>query len=92
MELSQDTIVRAWRDEEFFDSLTADEQAAVPESPVGRASLGAGASYLDEAAETYQGQCGTFISSTCDTFISGCCSTFISDTCDTFISGCCGIG
>lgn len=73
-------IVSAWRDEDYLDTLSSDEKAALPASPVGAVKL---------AVVEPVGEKSTFISNTCSTFISDCCSTFISNTCSTFISDCC---
>jgi mersacidin/lichenicidin family type 2 lantibiotic len=37
--MSQDVIIRAWKDEDFWLSLSAEEQALVPKNPVGIINL-----------------------------------------------------
>ncbi|MEA2601422.1 MAG: hypothetical protein QOF89_2414 [Acidobacteriota bacterium] len=53
-------VVRAWRDEEYRNSLTAEERASLPESPAGLAVL------EDSVLQSITGGCGrpsTFVSS-----------------------------
>lgn len=35
MEVTKETIVHAWKDEEYYNSLPADVQEAIPAKPVG---------------------------------------------------------
>ena len=37
--MSRDDIIRAWQDEEFRDSLSEDQQAALPDNPAGLIEL-----------------------------------------------------
>jgi mersacidin/lichenicidin family type 2 lantibiotic len=37
--MSTEHIIRAWRDEEYRESLNAEQRAALPESPVGAIDL-----------------------------------------------------
>jgi mersacidin/lichenicidin family type 2 lantibiotic len=46
-------VVRAWRDEEYRNSLTAEELASLPESPAGLATIS------DEALRSITGGCGS---------------------------------
>jgi|HubBroStandDraft_3_1064219.scaffolds.fasta_scaffold200746_2 mersacidin/lichenicidin family type 2 lantibiotic len=53
-------VVRAWRDEEYRNSLTAEEQASLPENPAGAAVV------QDSVLAGITGGCGrpsTFVSS-----------------------------
>jgi mersacidin/lichenicidin family type 2 lantibiotic len=45
-------VVRAWRDEEYRDSLTAEERASLPENPAGTAVV------QDSALHTIAGGSG----------------------------------
>jgi mersacidin/lichenicidin family type 2 lantibiotic len=74
------TLVRAWRDEDFFETLSEEAQAQLPASPVGKVQL---------RLVTTEATKSTLISDTCSTLISDCCSTLISNTCSTLISDCC---
>lgn len=44
-------VVRAWRDEEYRDSLTAEERAGLPENPAGLATIS------DETLRSITGGC-----------------------------------
>ena len=44
-------VVRAWRDEEYRDSLSAEERAGLPESPAGLATIS------DETLRSITGGC-----------------------------------
>jgi mersacidin/lichenicidin family type 2 lantibiotic len=46
-------VVRAWRDEEYRNSLTAEERASLPESPAGLAVV------QDSVLASITGGCGT---------------------------------
>ena len=80
---AKNLTVLAWRDYEFLETLTSEQKNAIPQSPAGALNLAAKL----QGSEIVQ--YSTYISDTCDTYISGCCSTYISNTCDTYISGCC---
>ncbi len=51
MELSKDTIMRAWKDESFRNSLSDDERAAIPDRP----TAADGSSLSDEQLEAAAG-------------------------------------
>lgn len=53
-------VVRAWRDEEYRNSLTQEERASLPENPAGISAVN------DESLRSLTGGCGrvtTFVSS-----------------------------
>jgi mersacidin/lichenicidin family type 2 lantibiotic len=54
-------VVRAWRDEEYRNSLTEEERASLPESPAGLAVV------QDSVLASLTGGCGTPT-----TFVSSC--------------------
>ena len=54
-------IVRAWRDEEYRNSLTAEELASLPENPAGLAYVS------DSVLSSIAGGCGYKYSSGCGT-------------------------
>lgn len=60
-------VVRAWRDEEYRDSLTAEEQASLPENP-------AGIAVVDETAlrSVTGGVLSKQIDPSCTTFVWSC--------------------
>jgi mersacidin/lichenicidin family type 2 lantibiotic len=51
MELSKDTIMRAWKDESFRESLSPEERAAIP----GRPTAADGSALSDEQLEAAAG-------------------------------------
>ena len=51
MEISKDTIMRAWKDEAFRDSLSAEERAAIPPRPMAQD----GSTLTDEQLEAAAG-------------------------------------
>ena len=67
--MSKSNVVRAWKDEKFRKSLSAEEQALLPASPVGRVELtdsqlvdsGAGVpvSYFCSLTCTWDSKCPT---------------------------------
>lgn len=68
-------VVRAWRDEEYRDSLTEEERANLPENPAGLADVS------DSVLRSVAGGCGTYkYSDACMTIFDGC-STLRSDSC-----------
>ncbi|MFP2957186.1 MULTISPECIES: mersacidin/lichenicidin family type 2 lantibiotic [Myxococcus] len=52
MSQKKDHILRAWRDPEYFNSLTAEERAALPANPAAELDLG------DDVLESITGGCG----------------------------------
>lgn len=51
MEMSKETIMRAWKDDSFRQSLSADEQAAIP----GRPTAADGSALTDDQLEAAAG-------------------------------------
>lgn len=51
-------VVRAWRDEEYRNSLTEEERACLPENPAGMAVV------EDSVLKTISGGCGGYPNST----------------------------
>lgn len=47
-------VVRAWRDEEYRNSLTEEERASLPENPAGMADVS------DSVLRSVAGGCGTY--------------------------------
>lgn len=61
-------VVRAWRDEEYRNSLTAEERASLPENPAGLATIS------DETMRSITGGCGATAGagSICTTAVHSC--------------------
>jgi mersacidin/lichenicidin family type 2 lantibiotic len=59
-------VVRAWRDEEYRNSLTAEEQASLPENPAGLATVS------DETLRSITGGCCTTAYSQCSRSVCSC--------------------
>jgi mersacidin/lichenicidin family type 2 lantibiotic len=54
-------VVRAWRDEEYRNSLTEEERASLPENPAGMALV------EDSVLKTISGGCGASLKTYCYT-------------------------
>lgn len=50
MEITKDTVLRAWKDEEFRASLSPQERDAIPARPTGEGNRELSDAELDEAA------------------------------------------
>ena len=61
-------VVRAWRDEEYRNSLSAEERAGLPENPAGLATIS------DETMRSITGGCGATAGagSICTTAVHSC--------------------
>lgn len=57
-------VVRAWRDEEYRNSLTAEERASLPENPAGLAVIS------DQTLRSITGGCGS--TQQCTTAVCSC--------------------
>jgi mersacidin/lichenicidin family type 2 lantibiotic len=86
-------IIHAWRDEEYHDSLNAEQRAALPESPVGSIDLSE-----EELREVDGGSDPTagpicitasIVTATLTIIGSGTCSIIDGGTCAGDTSGCC---
>ena len=55
-------VIRAWRDEEYRDSLTEQERSSLPENPAGMATVDDSALRSVSGAVTLD-RCTTFVSS-----------------------------
>ena len=74
-------IVRAWKDPEYRDSLSPEEQAELPEVPAG---------FLDlSEEEQMEAVGGTTIIVLCSGIPSACERSSICGTCSAFTAGCC---
>ena len=67
--MSKKDVIRAWKDAEYRNSLTAEELAALPENPAGATEL------PDSELENVAGAATRALAST------GCCSFLTSRTC-----------
>jgi mersacidin/lichenicidin family type 2 lantibiotic len=91
--MSKRNIIRAWKDVEYRNSLSAEERANLPENPAGLVELGDGALWNAVGGSTTE-TCGTACTActcnptctvatycgTCDTFC-GTCNTYCGSTC-----------
>ena len=59
-------VVRAWRDEEYRSSLSAEERASLPENPAGLATIS------DETLRSITGGCCTSNYDYCSTWVCSC--------------------
>jgi mersacidin/lichenicidin family type 2 lantibiotic len=59
-------VVRAWRDEEYRNSLTPEQLASLPESPAGVATVD------DTALRSVTGSATTIPRTQCTTFVGSC--------------------
>lgn len=73
--MKKETVIRAWRDEEFRRSLTDRERAMLPDHPAGLPSV-----MDDETLASVTGGCGTFNESCMNTSSLASCSAQ-GDTC-----------
>jgi mersacidin/lichenicidin family type 2 lantibiotic len=78
----------AWKDYEFFETLSDAEKSALPANPAGDVKIGR----FDEAAGTVASSTYIQPGASCSTYVSDCCGTYIQPgaSCSTFISDCCG--
>jgi mersacidin/lichenicidin family type 2 lantibiotic len=85
--VSTEDIIRAWRDEEYRESLNEEQRAALPESPVGPIDLS------EEELNGVEGGSDTDVLTAVTAIItivgSGSCSFFQGGTCKGDTSGCC---
>lgn len=66
-------VVRAWRDEEYRNSLTEEERASLPESPAGLATIN------DSVLRSVTGGCATMMTLTCWSYCD--CNSTRGDSC-----------
>ena len=66
-------VVRAWRDEEYRNSLTQEERASLPENPAGLAVIN------DSVLRSVTGGCATMMTLTCWTYCH--CDSTPADSC-----------
>lgn len=84
--MSKKQIIKAWTDEEYRDSLSENERAALPENPAGLIALDDGD--LDAIAGGTTLECFVDVTSL---FSCGptCMNTFINGSCPFGTTGCC---
>jgi mersacidin/lichenicidin family type 2 lantibiotic len=86
--MSQVNVIRAWKDEEYRNSLSAEERAALPENPAGlveltEAELRANGAFGPGGFGGFGGFFGSFA---CHTFPGDGCSVTICVSCSTFLT------
>lgn len=79
-------VVSAWRDEDYFETLSSDERAALPASPVGKVQLKLVQSPNKDIRAS---NTSVFESTHCSTSAFDCCGTSVFNTCSTSVFDCC---
>jgi mersacidin/lichenicidin family type 2 lantibiotic len=86
-------VIRAWKDEEYRNSLTPDQQAALPDNPAGMVELDDEALDFSGAKTEHMktnGCCGGYTNEkTCFSLTCGTCYSPAYGTCGVFSIGCC---
>ena len=92
--MSRDDIIRAWQDEEFRDSLSEDQQAALPDNPAGLVALNEDElNAINTAAAATSWPCvgGTIAITEFASCAPTCEETFFGGSCPFGTTGCCAV-
>lgn len=87
--MSRQDIIRAWKDDEFRNSLSAEERALLPENPAGEVELTLSELEAVEAGSPTGGPICWSISISVALSIEICYSMYAGGTCDAGSFGCC---